>query len=38
MSGSPLEPGKVSDIVKNIRKRKGHSEEIPSLDKYLDKL
>ncbi|CAG8438710.1 8721_t:CDS:2 [Ambispora leptoticha] len=38
MNGTPLEPGKVCDIVKAVRKRKGLSEEIPSLDKYLDKL
>ncbi|CAG8497944.1 10358_t:CDS:2 [Dentiscutata erythropus] len=38
MNGSPLEPGKVSDIVKAIRKRKGLSEEIPTLDRYMDKL
>ncbi|RIA98408.1 P-loop containing nucleoside triphosphate hydrolase protein [Glomus cerebriforme] len=38
MNGTPLEPGKVAEIVKGIRKRKGFSEEIPSLDKYLDKL
>ncbi|CAH1757793.1 1863_t:CDS:2 [Entrophospora sp. SA101] len=38
MNGTPLEPGKIADIVKTIRKRKGLSEEIPSLDKYLDKL
>jgi len=38
MNGTPLEPGKVADIVKTIRKRKGLAEEIPSLDKYLDKL
>ncbi|CAG8516708.1 71_t:CDS:2 [Acaulospora colombiana] len=38
MSGTPLEPGKVSDLVKAVRKRKGLSEDIPSLDKYMDKL
>jgi len=38
MNGTPLEAGKVADIVKTIRKRKGLAEEIPSLDKYLDKL
>lgn len=38
MNGTPLEAGKVADIVKTIRKRKGLSEEIPSLDKFLDKL
>jgi len=38
MNGTPLEPGKVADIVKTVRKRKGLTEEIPSLDKFLDKL
>ncbi|PKY13222.1 P-loop containing nucleoside triphosphate hydrolase protein [Rhizophagus irregularis] len=38
MNGTPLEPGTVANIVKGIRKRKGLSEEIPSLDNYLDKL
>ncbi|KAG9307764.1 hypothetical protein G9A89_023329 [Geosiphon pyriformis] len=38
MNGIANEPGKVNDIVKAVRKRKGLSEEIPSLDKYLDKL
>ena len=38
MNGTPLEPGKVADIVKAVRKRKGLSEEIPPLDKYMDKL
>ncbi|CAG8617279.1 4641_t:CDS:2 [Ambispora gerdemannii] len=32
IKGTPLEPGKVSDIVKAIRKRKGLVEKIPSLD------
>ncbi|KAF0450142.1 elongation factor 2 [Gigaspora margarita] len=38
MNGTPLEAGKVCDIVKAVRKRKGLSEEIPSLDKFMDKL
>ncbi|ORY02084.1 P-loop containing nucleoside triphosphate hydrolase protein [Basidiobolus meristosporus CBS 931.73] len=39
MNGSPLEPSsKVAEIVKTIRKRKGLSEEIPPLDRFLDKL
>jgi len=38
MNGNPLEPGKVADIVKNIRKRKGLTEEVPGLDRYFDKL
>jgi elongation factor 2 len=28
MNGTPLEPGKVAEIVKGIRKRKGLSEEV----------
>jgi len=38
MNGTPLEPGKVQDIVKYVRKRKGLNEEIPTLDRYMDKL
>ncbi|CAG8629915.1 706_t:CDS:2 [Paraglomus brasilianum] len=38
MSGTPLEVSKVQEIVKGIRKRKGLSEDIPSLDKFMDKL
>jgi elongation factor 2 len=38
MNGTPLEPGKVQDIVKAVRKRKGLTEEIPPLDRFLDKL
>lgn len=38
MNGTPLEPGKVCDIVKAIRKRKGLAEEIPGLDRFYDKL
>lgn len=39
MTGSPLEAGsKVKDIIKNIRKRKGLSEDVPPLDRFLDKL
>ena len=38
MSGSPLEPGKVKDIISAVRKRKGLVEEIPPLDRYYDKL
>ncbi|CAG8674424.1 26403_t:CDS:2, partial [Dentiscutata erythropus] len=37
MNGTPLEAGKVCDIVKAVRKRKGLSEDIPSLDKFMDK-
>jgi len=39
MNGTPLEAGsKVEQIVKAVRKRKGLTEEIPPLDRYLDKL
>jgi elongation factor 2 len=38
MPGSPLEPGKVQDIIKGVRKRKGLVEDIPSFDKFYDKL
>lgn len=39
VAGDPLESGsKAEDIVKNIRKRKGLKEGIPSLGDYLDKL
>lgn len=39
MSGSPFDPtSKVSEIVKGVRKRKGLTEEIPPLDRFLDKL
>jgi elongation factor 2 len=38
MPGDPQEPGKAQDIVIGIRKRKGLSEEMPPLDRYLDKL
>ncbi|KAJ1729468.1 translation elongation factor 2 [Coemansia biformis] len=38
MNGSALEPGKVADIVKEIRVRKGMSEQMHGLDHYYDKL
>ena len=39
MSGSPLDAaGKVGQIVRGVRKRKGLAEDIPPLDRYLDKL
>jgi len=38
MPGDPLVPGKQNDIVKGIRKRKGMPEEMPPLDRFLDKL
>jgi len=39
MNGSPTETGsKAYEVVRAVRKRKGLSEDIPSLDRYLDKL
>ena len=39
MDNDPLEPGsKTNEIVLGTRKRKGLTEEIPPLDRYLDKL
>lgn len=39
MPGSPLDPtSKVNGIVKAVRKRKGLAEEIPTLDRFLDRL
>jgi len=38
MPGTVLEPGKTQDIIKAVRKRKGLVEDIPSLDRYYDKL
>jgi len=39
VSGSPLMEGsKANNIVLDVRKRKGLSEQPPGLDKYLDKL
>jgi elongation factor 2 len=38
MPGSPLEPGKIQDIIKGVRKRKGLAEDIPAFDKFYDKL
>ena len=39
MPGSPIDPtSKVNAIVKAVRKRKGLAEEIPALDRYLDRL
>ncbi|KAJ3042492.1 Elongation factor 2 [Rhizophlyctis rosea] len=34
MPGSPLEPGKIQDLIKGIRKRKGLEENIPPFDRY----
>jgi len=36
--GSPLEPGRVADVVANTRKRKGLKDGIPDLDNFMDKL
>lgn len=39
MNGNPLEEkSKVAEVVKATRKRKGLPEEIPPLDRFLDKL
>jgi elongation factor 2 len=39
MQGSPLDlNGKVGQIVRAVRKRKGLAEDIPPLDRFLDKL
>ncbi|KAI8097416.1 elongation factor 2 [Halteromyces radiatus] len=39
MNGNPLEAGnKVYDIIRDVRKRKGLTEDIPGLDRYYDKL
>jgi len=39
VQGDPTEPGsKALEIVMNTRKRKGLTDELPTLDRYLDKL
>jgi elongation factor 2 len=39
MPGSPLDAtSKVNAIIKAVRKRKGLAEEIPTLDRFLDRL
>ncbi|KAJ2321841.1 translation elongation factor 2 [Coemansia sp. RSA 2704] len=38
MNGTALEPGKVADIIREVRVRKGLSEEMFGLDHYNDKL
>ncbi|KAJ2331262.1 translation elongation factor 2, partial [Coemansia sp. RSA 2681] len=38
MKGNSNEPGKVMEVCKTIRKRKGLVEDIPPLDRYIDKL
>ena len=38
-TSDPLDPGSRSfALVREIRRRKGLSEDVPSLDKFLDKL
>jgi elongation factor 2 len=36
MNGTPLEAGKVADIVKGIRKRKGLNEEVRIFYYYIE--
>jgi elongation factor 2 len=38
IAGNPLAPGKPAEIVAATRKRKGLAIEIPTLDKFMDKL
>jgi elongation factor 2 len=38
VAGSPFEEGKAQEMVLTTRKRKGLPEEIPPLDRFLDKL
>ena len=38
ISGIPLVDVKATEIVKQIRKRKGLKEEIPSIEHNLDKI
>jgi elongation factor 2 len=38
LPGDPLVPGKCQDIVHGIRTRKGLAQEVPPLDRFLDKL
>lgn len=38
MPGTPLEEGKLQDLVKSVRKRKGLPEDIPGFDRFYDKL
>ncbi|KAJ2338962.1 hypothetical protein GGF43_006761, partial [Coemansia sp. RSA 2618] len=38
MAGTALEPGKVSEIIKAVRVRKGLNAEMHGLDHYYDKL
>ena len=38
MPGSPFEAGKLGDIVRETRKRKGLKEDIPAFDNFYDKL
>jgi elongation factor 2 len=39
LSGDPFESGdSLNNLIRSVRKRKGLDEQIPSLDRYLDKL
>jgi len=38
MSGSPFESGLQRDSVLKTRKRKGLSDDIPELERFLDKM
>jgi elongation factor 2 len=39
LQGDPFEAGnKLGDVVRGVRKRKGLDENVPSLDRYLDKM
>ncbi|KAJ2493924.1 translation elongation factor 2 [Coemansia sp. RSA 2050] len=38
MKGNANEPGKVMEVCKSIRKRKGLVEDLPALDRFVDKL
>jgi len=38
LAENPFEKGKANELVLNTRKRKGLAEEIPPLDRFLDKL
>ncbi|KAJ3096706.1 Elongation factor 2, partial [Phlyctochytrium bullatum] len=38
MNESPMKPGKVQDMMLNVRKRKGLKVEMPKLDDFYDKL
>lgn len=38
ISGLPYIDNKATEIVMNIRKRKGMKEELPIIDNYIDRL